>query len=639
MVTKAKYGSWVTPITSDLIVQSSIRLLDVYTVGQQVYWLEMRPQEKGRYALSSPQQPDVIPGEVSTRTTVHEYGGAPIVFKDGNVIYFSNFTTQVVHEYNTETKETRAITSEGFRYADGVYDKKRDALIYVREDHTTGAKEPVNTIVSVDIKTGKDTVLASGYDFYSSPRLSPDGSQLAFVQWNHPSMPWDNTELFILNLNDLNQPSVKVAGDNEAIMCPVYSPESGTLYFITDRREGWWNIHRYVDNRVECVYALDCEIGGPAWTFGNSPYTFITDKEILIAYSEGLGKLGVLNTTNQTLKSIDASPFTSYDSLHVTADGKTLYFIGGSPSVPRSVVEHRLGTDTFTVLKKSIASETDSGYISVPETVQFPTYNNLVSYGYLYRPKNKDYEAASDEERPPLLVKVHGGPTAATSSAFRLDIQYWTSRGFAVFDVNYSGSTGYGREYRHRLYSGNWGVADIEDCCNGAQYLADTNVVDGNKLAIDGGSAGGYTVLAALTFKDTFKAGASHYGVSDLEALAHDTHKFEARYLDNLIGPYPAMKQVYYDRSPIHFTDRLNKPIALFQGDEDKIVPPQQSETMFKAVLEKNIPVTYLLFKGEQHGFRQAENIKKSLDGELYFYSRIFGFEAAQVEPIEIHNL
>jgi len=662
----SSFGSWKSPITSDLIVQSAIRLMGLYTTvnpannnSTDLYWLESRPKEQGRYVLVKHQaqhggEIDVnFDQEVNIRTTVHEYGGAPLVFAKSSPdaplkMFYSNFKDQRLYSYQVVLDEQKKeapvpLTPVGYRYADAVWHQKRNLLFCVREDHTTGAKEPINTIACVDATTGEQFVVAQGADFYSSPRLNPSGNQLCYVQWNHPNMPWDNTELYTVNLDEKGHPiedtRTKVAGNgDEAVMSPLYSPSNGILYFVTDRRNGWWNIHRWSNNQVECVYDLDAEIGGPAWMFGSQPFLFVHEDLMIVQYGQGLGKIGYLNISEKKLTEIETGfAHAGSDDIALSGDKKTLYFLSGSPTMGRSVVQFDLETKKAVVLKSSFSVDIDSQYFSVPETIEFPTTNGLTAFGYLYRPKNKDYQGP-ENERPPLLVKIHGGPTAQASATLRLELQYWTSRGFALLDVNYGGSTGYGREYRHRLYNGNWGIVDVDDCCNAAEYLVKTNEVDGSKLCIDGGSAGGYTTLACLVFKNTFSTGASHYGICDLEALAHDTHKFEARYLDNLVGKYPQEKQKYFDRSPINFTDRLNKPIALFQGDQDKIVPPNQAEMFYNAVLKKNLPVAYLLFEGEQHGFRKAENIKKALDGEFSFYAQMFGFESPDIEPITVQN-
>jgi dipeptidyl aminopeptidase/acylaminoacyl peptidase len=523
------------------------------------------------------------------------------------------------------------------RYADGQIDRRRKRLFSVREDHSSQS-EAVNTIACVNldgVHAGK--VIISGSDFYSSPRLSPDGSQLAWLAWNHPNMPWDGTELWIGKLSNdgsIAEQEQIAGGVDESIFQPEWSP-GGILYFISDRT-GWWNLYRWRQRQIEALCRMEAEFGQPQWVFGTSLYAFASEQRIVSTYAKnGRDYLATLHTETITLKTIEL-PFTTISQ--VRAAGNRTIFIGASPNQTTSIVSLDLTTKNLNVLRRSRETSVDAAYLAEPRAIDFATERGLTAHGYFYPPRNRDYTAPA-QEKPPLLVVSHGGPTSSTSSSLKYSIQYWTSRGIAVLDVNYGGSSGYGRAYRQRL-NGNWGIVDVDDCVNGARYLAERGEVDGNRLAIRGGSAGGYTTLCALTFRDAFKAGASHYGISDLEALAKDTHKFESRYLDRLIGPYPERRDLYIERSPIHFTDRLNCPMILFQGLEDKVVPPNQAEKMAQAVRAKKLPVAYLAFEGEQHGFRKAENIKRVLEAELYFYSKVFGFALAEpVDPIEIVNL
>ncbi|NJP10284.1 MAG: S9 family peptidase [Leptolyngbyaceae cyanobacterium RU_5_1] len=644
---KAPYGSWKSPITADLIVAGTIALGEVCLDGGDTYWNESRPTEAGRSVIVSRtadgQIADVTPPSFNVRTRVHEYGGGVFVVLQGTV-YFSNFVDQRLYRQESG-KEPVAITPEqAWRYADGVVDIQRDRLICVREDHS-GSGVAVNTIVSVSLdgSTGPQ-VLASGNDFYSSPRLSPDGSQLAWLSWNHPNMPWDGTELWVgkLTSDGAIAKHYKVAGGlEESIFQPEWSPD-GVLYFVSDRT-GWWNLYRWIPQNgqgeqggIEPLCPMEAEFGVPQWVFGMSTYAVESAERLICTYSkDGTSYLASLNPQTKELTAI-ATPYTEIGSIYATS-GKVV-FKAGSPTQPGAIAQLDLATQQLDVLRRSSNLEIDPGYLSVPQAIAFPTTHGQTAYGFYYPPQTKDY-TAPDGEQPPLLVKSHGGPTASTSTVFNLRIQYWTSRGFAVLDVNYRGSTGYGRAYREQL-QGQWGIADVDDCVNGAKYLVELGAVDGDRLVIDGGSAGGYTTLCALTFHDTFKAGASYYGVSDLETLATDTHKFESRYLDGLIGPYPERKDLYIERSPIHFTDQLNCPVIFFQGDEDKVVPPNQAELMVNALSAKGLPVAYVLYKGEQHGFRKAENIKRSLDGEFYFYAKVFGFETAdEIEPVAIKNM
>ncbi|MBX2863777.1 MAG: S9 family peptidase [Leptolyngbyaceae cyanobacterium MAG.088] len=640
MAKTAPYGAWQSPITSEIIVSNSIRLGSIQLDGSDIYWSELRPAEKGRSLIvrhtAAGVLTDVTPAAFNVRTRVHEYGGGAYWVDQGD-IFFANFLDQRLYQQSLDASPTPLTPEKALRYADGIVDRPRQRLICVREDHTQPDQAAINAIVAISLGDQVQTILASGCDFYSTPRLSPDGTKLAWLSWNHPNMPWDGTELWVAEIaadGTLVQPQNVAGGPNESIFQPQWSPD-GVLYFIGDAT-GWWNLYRWHHQTVEPLYPLEAEFGLPHWAFGMSTYGFASAQSLVCTYLlDGVQQLAQLNTTTLTLTEIK-TPYASMGDLKVGDD--FVVFLGGSPSRPSALVRLDLLTGQTTELRRSSSLELDEGYLSMPENITFPTGNNLSAYGIYYPPKNKDY-IAPEGTCPPLLVKSHGGPTAATSANFNPSIQYWTSRGFAVLDVNYGGSTGYGRAYRERL-KGNWGIVDIDDCVNGANYLVAQGKADPAQLAIDGGSAGGYTTLGALTFRSVFKAGASYYGVSDMTALAMDTHKFESRYLDSLVGPYPERKDLYEARSPINFTDQLSCPVIFLQGDEDKIVPPNQAELMVDALKEKNIPVAYLLFEGEQHGFRKADNIKRALDAEFYFYSQVFGFEPAEeIEAVEIYGL
>ena len=642
------FGSWKSSITSDLIVASTVGLMEPLIDGDDTYWTEMRPTEKGRYVVvrrgADGAVSDINPSPFNARTRIHEYGGGAVVV-DRGVVYFSNFVDQRLHRQQPGQAPqplTPAVEPVcGLRYADGIVDARRNRMICVREDHTVAGREPANTLVSLSLEGSADrnagVVLVAGHDFYASPRLSPDGSQLAWLAWNHPNMPWDGTELWLADVGadgSLVNARCVAGGSDESIFQPEWSPD-GVLHFVSDR-SGWWNLYRLRAGQVEPLAPMEAEFGLPQWTLGMSTYAFESATQIVCAYTQnGLWQLAALDTRARALQPVDA-PFTSISGLRA-GPGRAV-FIGASPSQSPAVVEWNLRDGSFTVLRRSNSVTVDEGYLSLPEPVEFPTENGQTAHGLFYAPRNRDNSAPAGE-KPPLLVISHGGPTGATSSALNLSIQYWTSRGIAVLDVNYGGSTGYGRAYRLRLNS-NWGIVDVDDCCNGALYLARQGRVDGSRLIIRGGSAGGYTTLTALAFRDVFRAGASYYGVSDLEALATDTHKFESRYLDKLIGPYPERRDLYVARSPIYAADRLRCPVIFFQGLEDKVVPPDQAERMVEALRQKGVPVAYVPFEGEQHGFRQAANIKRALDAELYFYARVFGFALAEpVAPVHIDNL
>ena len=637
----APYGSWKSPITSDLIVADSIGVSGTDILEGSLFWQELRPKEDGRLVVvrRSPDgsTTDLTPQPFNARTRVHEYGGHAYTAGKGS-LYFSNFTDQRLYRLDPGEAPTPITPELDLRYADYVVDPQRKILYSVREDHTEPG-EAVNTLVKIDL-TGDDAggqVIVSGNDFYSSPRLSPDGSQLAWLTWNHPNMPWDGTELWVGYLDEsgaITSSERITGGAQESIFQPEWSPD-GTLYFISDRTN-WWNLDRYQNGGIQAVCPMEAEFGLPQWVFGMSTFAFESPRQIICTYTQrGISHLAQLDTETLELEEIETQ-YTYIRSVKA-APGQVL-FLAGSPTQKTAVVLRDLVGGTEEVLRYSSESVIDPAYTSIPQEVEIPTTSGKTAYAFFFPPQNKDF-TAPEGEKPLLLVMSHGGPTSAAIPVYDAEIQYYTSRGIAVIDVNYGGSTGYGRAYRQRL-NGEWGVVDVDDCANGALYLAARGDVDDQRLMITGGSAGGYTTLCALTFKNVFKAGASHFGIGDLETFVGDTHKFESRYLDNLVGPYPEKKELYRERSAINYLDQLDCPMILFQGSEDKIVPPNQSQEMNQAVKAKGLPVAYLEFEGEQHGFRKAENIKRALDGELYFYSRVFGFDLADpIDPVKIDNL
>ncbi len=640
----APYGSWRSPITADLIASRFVRLAAGPLHRGTAYWLESRPAERGRNVIvrrrADGQVEEVNPAPFNARTRVHEYGGGAFTVH-GEVVYFANFTDQRLYRVAPGEPPTPITPPTdppaALRYADAVVDEARQRLICVREDHRDAGRGVVNTIAAIPLNGGEQQTLVSGNDFYASPRLSPDGRTLVWLTWDHPRMPWDGTELWMATVRDdgtLGEAQHIVGGPTESIFQPTWSPD-GELYFVSDRN-GWWNLYRWRGGVVESLVEMEAEFGLPQWIFGLRTYAFLSAREIVCTYTrDGLWHLARLDVEKRTLTPIE-TPYTDVRGLH--ADGGQVLFRGGSPTELTAIVRLDVDSGEMEVLKRSGDLPLDPGYISTPRPITFPTEHGLKAHALFYPPKNKDV-TAPDDEKPPLIVISHGGPTSATTSALNLNIQYWTSRGFAVLDVNYGGSTGYGRAYRERL-NGQWGVVDVDDCVNGAKYLVAQGEVDGERLIIRGGSAGGYTTLCALTFRDLFKAGASYYGIGDLEALTRETHKFESHYLDRLIGPYPERRDLYLIRSPIHHIEGLNCPVIFLQGAEDRIVPPDQAEAMVAALRAKGIPVAYLLFEGEQHGFRRAENIRRALEAELYFYARVFGFALADpVPPIPIENL
>jgi dipeptidyl aminopeptidase/acylaminoacyl peptidase len=644
----APYGSWSSPITSDLIVSSSIGLGAILHDGTDVFWIESRPQEQGRSVVvrrtGEGTSTDITPpvqadGQdvFNVRTRVHEYGGGAYLVSDG-IVYFCNDKDQRIYRQKIGELPV-AITQPpqqemGLRYADGVKDATRERMIWVREDHTTGARQPVNTLISIRLDgAGAQAVLQSGRDFYSNPRISPDGLSLAWLEWEHPNMPWIGCELWVGRFNPAGAIISKrlVAGGNdESVFQPEWSPD-GVLYFISDRlavesdHGRWWNLYRIKGDPstdgsiVEAVHPLAAEFGQPQWTFRMSTYAFESVGQLICSYvQDAIYRMMTIDVQSLRATQIDSVYSEISD---VCASRGHVYFRGGSYTSPTAIVDLEIVSGRITVLKLSSTQDVERmrAYISEPKSVTFPTGNGLKAHGVFYPPRNPDFVAPRGE-LPPLIVHSHGGPTAAASSTLNLQTQFWTSRGFAVLDVNYGGSTGYGREYRLRL-QGQWGIVDVEDCVNGAKHVAEMGEVDGENWAVSGGSASGFTTLAALTFRKEFKTGASYYGVSDLEALAKDTHKFESHYLDGLVGPYPECKDLYEARSPIHSARLLSVPVVFFQGAEDKIVPPQQAEEMVSSMRKRGTPFLCLLFDGEQHGFRRAENIRRALDAELYFYA------------------
>lgn len=613
------YGSWPSPLTASRVTAGALRLDHVQLDGEDVYWVEGRASEGGRYVIVRRTADgaiiDVTPTVFNVRTRVHEYGGAAYTV-DRGTIYFANFADQRIYRQRPGAVP-EPITAEGGFYADFRVDRTRDRLISVREDHSK-AGEAINTIVAIG---GGETVLVSGADFYSDPIVSPDGASLAWLQWHHPNMPWDGTELCVARFETdgtLGPARTIAGGATESIFQPEWSPD-GTLYFVSDR-SGWWNLHRLLNGEVEVVHAMAVEFGKPQWTFSMVTYAFMSAERIAATYTQGgRWQLALIDTRSRTCTPVPL-PVQPLESIHATADA--IYFIGGSATEANAITRLALADRSTEVLRSASAERIEPAWISVPEAITFTAAGRDV-HAFYYPPVNPAVTAPAGE-RPPLLVLTHGGPTGASSDVLDSKVQFWTSRGFAVLDINYSGSTGYGRAYRERL-NGQWGIADVTDAVGGAEAMVAAGKADPARLAIRGGSAGGYTTLAALTFHQVFKAGASYYGISDLEVLQQDTHKFESRYNESLIGPYPAAREVYVARSPIHFTDRLSCPIILFQGLDDKVVPPNQSEMMAAALRKKGLKVKYVTFEGEQHGFRKAENIIRALEEELAFYRDVFG--------------
>ena len=641
------YGSWPSPIRAEGLAEASLRLSQPRIRDGAVYWLEGRPGEGGRqqvmcvpqaFEAVEPSSQEATPRSANVRTRVHEYGGGDYAVA-GEWLFYVDFADQRIHA--GLDGRFAPLSPPGARYADFALTPGREALVAVEERPREG-REPENRLVMFPLpeqglptRVGAPRVIAEGHDFYSFPVFSPDGSKLAYTAWQHPNMPWDGTTLFVQawGKGEPGGAARAVAGGaSESVFQPEFSP-SGRLTFISDR-SGWWNLYELRgDGEVAALCARSEEFAGPQWVFGLSRYAFLSDDVILCVHGVGgQSRLGRLDRLSGRLEDL-ALPYSGYEGIQV--DGERICFVGSAADRPSAVVALDLASGRQRELQRGSSLAFDASTLAAPEAFEFESVGGRRSHGWFYAPRRRDGEA-SGAERPPLLVKSHGGPTAAASTALDLRIQYWVSRGIAVVDVDYGGSTGYGRAYRERL-RGEWGVVDVEDCVAAAEALAEEGRVDAHRLAISGGSAGGYTTLCALTFHDTFRAGASHYGIGDLEALARDTHKFEARYTDGLVGPYPEAREIYRARSPIHFPERLNCPIAFFQGLEDAIVPPNQAQAMVDALALRGIPHAYVAFEGEQHGFRKAANIRAALEGELYFYAQIFGFESdADPGPLRI---
>ena len=639
---RTPYGTWSSPVTTDAVLASQIRISLPRLVDGALMWSELRPAEGGRSVLvrqrADGEVEDLIAAPWNARTRVHEYGGGAYAVAGDGAVIFSHFPDQRLYRIDGAGGEPEALTeAEGLRYADGVVDDARGRWIGVCEDHR-GDGEAVARVVSASLSgVSEPEVLVEGSDFYASPRLSPCGGWLAWVSWEHPNMPWDATRLWLAPVDEggaLGEATCVAGGPGVSVQQPRWSP-GGVLHYLSDR-SGWWTLHRHTEAGEEALHAHERDFGRPPWLFGGRDYDFISEQEVLCSWSEqGVWRLARLDAASGALTTLEL-PWSPAGGVQVRGDRAVL--LGYSATASKALLELDLSSGEVTVVRSSGAHGLDAEAISVAEPIAFPSKGGRTAHAFFYPPRNAHHEGP-DDERPPLVVWSHGGPTGATSHGFNISTQYWTSRGFAVVDVNYGGSTGYGRAYRERL-NGQWGVVDVEDCEAAARFLAEQGRVDGDRMAIAGGSAGGYTTLCALTFGDTFKAGASHFGVSDLMALARDTHKFESRYIDGLVGPLPEAAALYRERSPIHHVEGLSCPVIFFQGLEDQVVPPNQAELMVNALRERGLPVAYITYEGEQHGFRKAENIKRTLEAEIDFYARVFGFELADaIEPVPIENL
>jgi dipeptidyl aminopeptidase/acylaminoacyl peptidase len=656
------YGTWPSPISAAAVAAQSVRLSSVVLDGEDVYWLEGRPSEGGRSVLVRRRADgvleDVTPMPFNVRTRVHEYGGGAYLVDRGTA-WFSNFADQRIYQVRLKPDPTSIptpVTPAGaWFYADFCRDCGRRRLIAVREDHSDASREAITTLVAIS-DDGDVVVIASGRDFYATPRVSPDGTHLSWLCWDHPQMPWDGTELWVADIapDGTLAGATRVAGGvQESIFQPGWLSDSSLVF--ADDRSGWWQLYRCAMPGLKSpglqeiragfgghVTPLlresppESEFGRPLWVFGSAVWAEAAPGTIVATWAlKGVWHLGVIDVDAGTLRDLEPG-FDPQDWL--AASPSHAYLIAGSPRRAPALVRVSLHDPAVDVITESAPATMDAADVSEAQAIECPGAGGAIAHAFYYPPRNKDVECRTG--LPPLVAISHGGPTAAATRTFDVRIQYWTTRGFAVVDVNYGGSTGYGRQYRERL-RGEWGHVDVDDMIHAVTHLVNAGKADPDRLIIRGGSAGGYTTLAALTFHPgVFKAGASYYGVSDLELLARDTHKFEARYLDSLVGPYPAMADEYRKRSPIHATDKLACALIFFQGLDDRVVPPNQSEGMAETVRRKGLPVAYVAFEGEQHGFRKADNIVRSLEAELYFYATVFGFRPADVlDPVNIDNL
>ena len=642
--TIAPFGSWKSPVSLDMVAHGAIGLLRISLDGPDTYWAEVRPAENGRTAIVKSSRNggpvDMTPPGFSVGSMVNEYGARGFTVA-GGTIFFSNAADHRVYRQVSGGAPV-PITPEGdFRYGSKVLHPGHDRLVCIRENHSDPeADHPLSEIVSLDTAGRRDPrVLLTDNDFHSSPCVSPDGARMAWLTWDHPNMPWDGTHLWtapFLNNGQLGEPTLVAGSVDEAVIQPEWSP-TGDLYFISDRT-GWANLYRWRQGWVEPVLSMEAEFSKSNWWVGMCSYGFDSPNTLVCSYAhKGTWRLGCIFLDDGMLVPIEL-PYTEMGHGDLQATQGRVALVAGSPTRPMSLVEISIEDEEVAVLRVESDDAVPSDCMSVPEAIEFPTYGGLSAHAFFYPPYSRDF-AAPEGENPPMLVTCHGGPHSAAKTDLSLTVQYWTSRGIAVLDVNYGGSTGYGRDYRERLI-GEWGVVDVDDCVNAALYMVQRGDVDGDRIAISGASAGGFTALAALTFRDVFKAGASYFGVSDLEALLTDIHKFDAYSLVGLVGPYPLHRRRYVERSPINFPGYASCPVIFFQGLDDTIVPAAQSQEMFNALKASGVPTAYLAFEGEQHGFRRADTIKKCLSAEFQFYSRIFGYQPAdQLDPIHIENL
>jgi dipeptidyl aminopeptidase/acylaminoacyl peptidase len=643
MPSGAPYGSWRSPISAADVASAGRRLAaPAIAADGAVWWAEGRPAEGGRVVLmrrpAGGEPEDVTPAEFNVRTRVHEYGGGAWALAAADLVVFCNFSDQRLYRQRLGEEPVaispRPDADAALRYADMEITADGLSIVCVRESHGEGEAENELVILPLD-GSAEPAVLVSGRDFYSFPRVSPDGAWLAWTCWEHPNMPWDGTELWLAPLEDPDDATLVAGGPDESVFQPAWDPE-GRLHFVSDR-DGWWNLFRDEGETVTQLTAEEADLGHAQWLFGGATYGFLEDGSIAVVRCDrGEERLFLLEPGSERPRDLEL-PYTSFGFPVLATAGSTVAFAAASPARETAVVRYDVAAERLETVRDAGAEPLADGLISIPRPIEFPTSDGETAHGFFYPPANDGFEAPRGELAP-LIVQSHGGPTSHATPALDREFLFWTSRGFGVVDVNYRGSSGHGRAYRQRLRGG-WGVLDTEDCIAATRHLAATGEADGARLAIRGGSAGGYATLCALVFHDEFATGASYYGVADTETLAEDTHKFESRYLDGLIGRYPEQRELYRERSPIHFVERLRVPVILFQGLEDEVVPPSQAETMVAALERNGIPHAYVAFAGEAHGFRRAETEIRCLEAELYFYGRVLGFEPAdELEPVEISS-
>ncbi len=665
MATTRPFGSWPSPIGSADLVRGALRLSSPRIADGFVYWLEGRPAEGGRQVVMRARLPrpgasigadlsalgEVSPAGVNVRTRVHEYGGGEFSVWRDRVFYVDDADGRIraVAGHGSTASDgglVRSPSPPGTRYADLVVSPDGRWLFAI-EERAREAREVENRLVVFALDPARPIeaqavssprVVAAGHDFYASPIVSPRSDRVAWLAWDHPHMPWNETRLESVDWCGQGAASgirTRLAHPGEALFQPRFSAE-GELFVVSDR-SGWWRLAHVGEGGLRTIGREAAELGRAQWVFGQSTWAFLDGRHVLAsATREGLDSLVRIDLERGDIVEL-TTPFRMLGGLEI-GEGFVACLAGTVASAASLYLGRvaEIGHGGLARVRASASFEIPDTQISRGEARIFDSADGRRTHAFVYLPRSAEYTGPAGT-RPPLLVKSHGGPTAATSAALDPRIQFWTSRGFAVADVNYAGSTGYGRAYRD-LLEGMWGVFDVEDCVAVARVLAADGSVDGERRAISGGSAGGYTTLCALTFHDAFSAGASHYGIGDLETLARDTHKFESRYTDWLVGPLPESRDRYVARSPVHHPERLACPTIFFQGLEDRVVPPNQAEAMVAVLARRGIAHAYVPFEGEQHGFRRAENIRTALDGELYFYSRAFGFEAPRPAGIRVEN-